>query len=314
MKKASYKFILLIIALASSACGPGVFSPTSSHNTLVPTRLPTTIMPITQLSSTPTLTETSSSPPIKPLTRTETPLPLLTATLTPPATLIPINAKATINASMQELVDCSAPCFWGITPGQTTLGEALNIFTQLGLSILTNTEDNKTYYGVRYEFTNGSSLGVSPIVNNDLITSLVIDITPEERNVGTPKGWITYSPETLIKRYGLPDRVDFYVGYPRDLDPTPTAFYYMDLYFDDKELIVEYSFPKITPPISELRVCPLTDQSDLVRIWLGKYPYYPPLGGVPLEEATSMTVEEFSALMMADPAKACFNLKSELFP
>jgi hypothetical protein len=85
----------------------------------------------------------------------------------------------------------------------------------------------------------------------------------------------------------------------------------MVMYFDAENLIVEYYSYDLG---AKLQVCPPTDQMDSVRLWMGQDPQYPPLEDVPLEKATSMTMEEFSKLMTGDPNKACFKLKPEIFP
>jgi hypothetical protein len=53
---------------------------------------------------------------------------------------------------------------------------------------------------------------------------------------------------------------------------------------------------------------------DAVSVWLDQSIYFPPTDWVSLEQATPLTMEEFSKLMTDDPAKACLNLKAEKFP
>jgi hypothetical protein len=47
---------------------------------------------------------------------------------------------------------------------------------------------------------------------------------------------------------------------------------------------------------------------------MGKVPVYPPAEAVPLQDATDMTIEEFSNLMTGNPNEACFIVKGEVFP
>jgi hypothetical protein len=259
---------------------------------------------------TPTWTEAQSPSPtfIPPTTK---PTLQLTRTTSPtlPATLEPQQAKETIKTLFQDPVDCEAPCFWGIVPGQTTLDEAKNIFTHLGSQIKSTTLDNKEFYGIAYDLDNGLSIIVTLTVQDEVVTDMRVYITPETQKTGVPREWSAYSPETLIKRYGLPSRVGFSV------DWGPRTFFDMVMYFDELDLIVEYAGNNIISGTNESPgVCPLTDQFDSVRVWMGKDPQYPPQNAIPLEKATSMTMEEFSKLMTGDPSKACFNLKGEMFP
>jgi len=246
------------------------------------------------------------SPTQVPLTATSIPSPTQTATLTPPATLEPEQAQETIQALLREPVDCDAPCFWGIMPGQTTLGEAVNIFTRLGLQVkYTNARDHKKSYEIGYEFDSSLSTLSLLTTQNDIVENLRVYITPEKQMAGVPRMWSAYSPEFLINRYGLPSNVDF------KTDWGPRTFFAMDMYFDKMDLIVEYSGYGIID--EKLNICPLTFQFDSVQIWMGKNPVNPPSSGILLEEAASMTMEEFSELIAGNPNKACFNLKVEMF-
>ena len=287
MKSISFLYLLLMIALAFSGCAP-------AGSTTMPTQVETPV------------TSATSIPP----TSTSTFIPTAIVIPTMPPTLEPEQAKETIRTLLQQPVDCVAPCFWGIMPGQTTLQEASNIFAHLGLQLMhTNTRDNKDFYAVNYNFDDGIEVLVIIGIQNNIVQSLDVGIN-DTSEVGTPRRWSAYSPETLISRYGSPSRVDFFLG---RVAPTPT--HSMEMYFKNVKLIVQYigtnllnvNFPK-------LEMCPLTNQVEYIHIWMGDDPRYPPSPGVPLEEATSLTMEEFSKLMTGDQNKACLNLKEEAFP
>jgi hypothetical protein len=202
---------LSVITSCTQATGTGVVAPTWTE-----------MQPPTFTSIPPTVTPTARA--------------TLTATLTPPATLEPEQAKETIMTLLQDSVDCKAPCFWGIVPRQTTLGEARNNFTQLGLNLeLTRTEGRRKFYAVVHDFDNGLSITVILTIQNDLVENLRTYISPEKLNAVVPRAWSAYSPETLINQYGLPSRVDFY------LDWGPRSFFDMVIYFDSVNLIVEYT-------------------------------------------------------------------------
>lgn len=248
----------------------------------------------------------SSSTPIPP-TSTSTFTPTETATL--PATLESEQAKETIRTLLQDSVDCEAPCFWGITPRQTTLSEAINIFTHLGLQVESTIFQGKDFYGIEHEFDNGLSISITLTIQDDFVKNLRVDMLPEKSSAGVPRMWSAYSPETLINRYGPPSKVDFF------LDWGPNSLIEMDMYFDTVDLIVSYGGYNIIPrQKSSPHFCPLTAQFDSVRVWMGKDPYEPPSELVPLEKATSMTLEDFSDLMKGNPNKACFILDAEEFP
>ncbi len=260
--------------------------------------------------TTPVQTDTPiPSPAILFPTSTSTFTPVATSMATLPATLEPGKAEETIRTLLQEPVDCEAPCFWGIIPGQTTLEEAINIFTHLGFQLKhINTRDSKEFYGAVYNLGNG--LEVTPIltVQNNIVKNLDMGINDLSQS-GTSRKWSAYSPETLINRYGSPSQVNFFLG---RVAPTPT--HSMEMYFEKVKLIVQYIGTNLLNAGDQLEICPLTNQVEYIHIWMGDDPRYPPSPGVPLEKATSLTIKEFSELMTGDIDKACFVLKEEAFP
>lgn len=136
-----------------------------------------------------------------------------------------------------------------------------------------------------------------------------IYITPETPKEGVPREWSAYSPETLISRYGKPSEVGFF------MDWGPRSFFDMVMAFDQVDLIVEYSGYDLIPrKKGSPKVCPLSAQFESVILWMGKEPVHPPDVGVLLEEATSLTMEEFSELMTGNPGKACLIVKGDVFP
>ena len=288
MKK--FLSLLFVLGLALSACGP------SQTQSAPPAK-----------TSTPSLIPTVTQAPIPP-TATVTPLPTI-PTLTSLPTLNSDQAKETIQALLREPVDCLAPCFWGITPNKTTLEEAKQNLAHLGIRPqYTNTQDNKEYYDSSYTFDYG--LSISPLLETQdgVIQNLVVNITPELQQPGVPRGWLVYSPETLISKYGLPSRVDFFLG--RREPPR----YTMQMYFEAVDLIIQFGSFDITFVPDGIRVCPLLDQYDSIRIWFGANPEHPPGAAVHLEEGSTLTMEEFSLLMTKEPDNACFNLKADAFP
>lgn len=257
----------------------------------------------------PTITKTRHpSPTVVSVPSTPSPAPTITATLTPPVTLEPEQAKETIRTLLREPIDCPAPCFWGIVPGQTTLGDVKNIFARLRLPVECTIYENNGFCGIAYRFSSSLSIDVTLTMRNNIVENLRVEISPEKQEK-IPREWQAYSPETLIARYGTPSRVDFFLG-----RAAPSHDYSMVLYFDAEDLIVEYFGYDYTFDGTFVQTCPLINQWFDVRVWVGKNPQYPPSDGVSLKDATSLTLEEFSVLMTGDPQKACLKLKENVFP
>jgi hypothetical protein len=98
--------------------------------------------------------------------------------------------------------------------------------------------------------------------------------------------------------------VEFFVG--RGEFPS----YAINVYFEARDLIIQYYSYDLR---KGLQICPLISDFSIVRLWFGPNPENPPLPGVSLEEATSLTLADFANLMSGDLSKACLDLNAEVF-
>lgn len=288
-------FLTLVIALAGCTSINQTIQPTQSA--IAPTIGSTTIL-------TPVTTETMPSTPTR-IGRLPSNKPSPTITLVPLDTLEPAQATETMAHLINEPINCAVPCFWGIAPGKTRFEEAKILFGKLGLIPFEGIDPNsgKYFYTISYDSGTGFDSSVTLLINDDNFVES-IEVTPDipQPKGGRPREWIAYSPETLIKRYGSPSRVDFAVGSQQNVSIN------MIMYFDTFDLIVWYSGINMTPK----SFCPLIDPFDFVRLWIGHDPPdIPTFETIPLEKATSLTIDQFAKLMKGDPKKACFTLTSD---
>jgi hypothetical protein len=308
MKWIHWVYSLMIISFILTGCEPSspTIRPTLSDQNLTPTFVTGISTPKSSITQIPINTVSRTPSPTIALS-TSTPLPSMTPMVVD--TLEAEKANETIKNLLIEPIDCSAPCFWGIAPGQTTLDKANQTFNHLGLQMMSSTVGGKDFSATGYNLDNGLSFRVILTTNNNIVENLRIKIDTEKKKAGIARAWSAYSPETLIKRYGMPSRVDFFA------DWGPGPFFSMQMYFDKHDLIVQYSGEEVIPAQrGSVEVCPLTVQFEAVWLWMGKDPINPPGQGVPLDKVTSLAIEDFSRLMTGDPNQACFIFKGNDYP
>jgi len=262
--------------------------------------------PTTTLKLTDDISKTSSPTDIF------TPYP--TKTLVPLATLQPTQAKDMLRRLLSEQELCNSPCFWKITPNQTTLGEAENVFNYLNIPLVhTFQNDRKDFYATDFGFESGVSVSIVIRVQNNLVDSLRTDIgLVNYKGSVAEQEWLAFSPKTILAQYGTPSRVEFYLSRgPQANSSIPDISYNMTVYFDSLDLIIEYISGK-TKDNDLIRSCPLIDRIDNISVWLGENAdHAPSKNGVPLETATSLTLEQFYSLMLQEPDTACFDLSRD---
>lgn len=275
--------IFWVLTFALAGCMP--VSPT-----MQPMQIPSAIVPTISTSVITTTGTVSLS--------SDTPSP--TITLTPLDTLEPAQVAETLQPLLKAPMNCDVPCFWGIIPGKTSFDEARIFFSQLGLTPFEGTFEGKNFYTILYNSGTDYDSSVTLHINNNLVENMMVTPDISKPKEGSPREWIAYSPETLIKRYGSPSRVQFAIGSQQSVSVN------MIMYFDTSNLIVHYSGYDMTPE----SFCPLTASFDFVRLWIGLNPLdTPSFETVSLENATSLTMDQFAQLMIDDSKKACFAVK-----
>jgi hypothetical protein len=311
--------LLLVVVIFSSCSKRTVLVPTNEvhRKALSPTPMivspTTTIFPISRMTETPIPTSGKTNTPIPTTVRiststfTPTISPTLTSTQSPKATLEPQQAQQVL-ALFQKPFDCELPCFWGIVPEKTTISETEKVFSDLGLQLIfMNTHDGNDYYYLSYKFENDIKIGIQVIVQYSIVKNLRILIQPELFKEGAHRKWITYSPETVIAQFGMPTSVKIWA----DFGPRPV--YGMTFFYDTLGLWIDYAYGFFTHAQSKLQICPLIDEFSGITIWIGKPSIeYTPSGHVPLEEVTSITMDEFFELMTGRPDQACMELKQDV--
>ena len=228
-----------------------------------------------------------------------------TITLTLFNTLEPAQVKKTMEPLLKEPMNCSVPCFRGIVPGKTHLDEVRTFFSSLGFTPF----EGDGFYTIEYKPDSGG-FSVTFYTSGTIVENIVVRpyITKQTKEASS-REWLAYSPETLIKQYGKPSRVQF------ALDWGPNFVIVMIMYFDTLDLTVFYSGYNMIPnrPHSPL-LCPLTAPFDNVRLWTGYNSLNTPsYKTVSLEKATVLTTDQFTKLMLGDPKKACFTVHGDAF-
>jgi hypothetical protein len=249
------------------------------------------------------------------------PPPTPTPTVTPMLTLMPTmdekQGEATIMNWLREPDTCGKPCFLGIDPGKTSRGEGKNILLQFGYQLGSTSVNGIEFDGIYHVFGDGLSINVANKIQQEIVQDISIDISFHNSQQFTLQDWFAFSPRSMIQRYGPPSWAQILI----DKGGPSQSLYEMDLFFDQQDLIVQY-LANYEWVAGSLRICPLTDNAIVhgqtgLRIWLGKDPENPPERAIyyyPLEKTASMSIEEFSALLLGDPEKACFNLNLDAYP
>jgi len=189
----------------------------------------------------PTTTSVVTLTPTTEYTETQTRVP--TATKTVAMTLTPTEEKKSkeeVDAWLLEKVfepECDLPCFWGITPGETSWEDAVEEISPYADEVNSGDAENGGYY---YAFLFYSA----PEKITNSILSVGIHYEVEEILSITLGGGLTkvplYSIPSVLSQYGLPGEVwlSAFSGYPNDdRSPRPSA---MHMLYPEMEVLFNY--------------------------------------------------------------------------
>jgi len=272
---------------------------TNINNTTPATSLPTqTSIPITET-------------PIPP-TRTIT--PTFTPTVYP--TLSPVERQKEITALLQTNSNCSKPCFWGIRPGISNFDEAVAFLKSMGKMGIDGNKNFIRYYNVSFTYKDQIHIGLA-MTGGSSVDEINVDLQGLQGRDITNSDWLAFRPDSILKNYGIPSRVEFYlsIGPSSDggvINPSPYMYGFIFYY---QQMVINYYGGSVNPS-SNTHLCPLVNhQIEQTKIWLGRVLIDNPqrIKGIDLGELTTLSIDKFYALMTGDPKNACVNLNFSKF-
>ncbi len=287
-----------------------------------------TIPPVVDRSASVAITVTPSATYLQAATPRPTPkfttetLPTVQVlpTRTPQPTLDSLEAEKTVVEYLQSNGGCKLPCWWGISPGETTLEEAEILLESIG-QVKKSDEGNSL--GYQYQVPNYPE-GFFILSNLYSEQGKVKEIFVYANGTGE-----SFSLSKLLTNYGKPDDVLLQVdqevpcGYPR---------FIMLIVYKNQGIIAEFEAIKRKDG-QYLRGC-FIDRSDYASgpsLWLfdvgdpqkivqssiyshmktDKVPMQPPV--LSIEQATGMDIETFYQ-KYKDPSNYCIFTPSILWP
>jgi len=288
-------------------------------------KMPPTNTPENTETSTQTLLPTYTSTPYD----TQTPSAATTFTLIP--TLIPEEEKANILGLLSANGGCGLPCWWGITPGETTRSEVEELSVKYNLRL---DEFPKGFSrSIWVDFENGIMQGsIEMGMENNSIKYMKIYAAYYPRSGSKlddfKKAWQLFAPEKLIPALGIPTRIFIDPGLGPSEAPTTYLTYDIYVLYDTKGIRLVYQV-RNELSASRYKICPVFGQGgnaeDDIRILLASPTDIVPIEtydetgiqehrAIPIEKAAGITPEEFYKLYMQPGKPACFNSLPHLLP
>jgi len=272
---------------------------------------------VTEIS--PTATAPRLSPSLTSLPATRTSMP----TLTSDQRYLQIKEWLITNAG------CKLPCWWGIEPGQSTWDEVSEFLSSIG----TTAEEYKLDGTVVHEAKNMhfAEDRISNLISfretQGVVTAITIDSSGYNNSTTFKSIWMTFSPENIILKYGVPSRVWIYsISAGHEGEQGPTMPYSIWLFYDHLGVLFRYDGQVENKAI--YKMCPVFGNqgnlSDYINIYLQSSIANTPIealsdveayGRKPLllEEATGISPNKFYELFTTPNVEPCFETPRDIW-
>lgn len=217
------------------------------------------------------------------------------------------------NQSVSELFqtnsNCAEPCFWGIVPGQTQLGQ-VQAWAAANEIELRNPTPNHFDFG----YSPAVGLGASVLleVEEDVITGLEAEILGFEDPTILKSSYLAFSPEAILQAFGEPSQIGINTEGPHEPNaPQDKVLFDFTFFYDEINFTIYFSGGPIDRSINNTyELCPGKDKLTYIRLWLGDYRKGMPNRGyiTTLDEITTITTDEFTKQLSESPDNFCFSL------
>lgn len=241
--------------------------------------------------------------------------------LTPlPSALPTIDSTKAVELTIELLKtnwDCKYPCWWGITPGETTWGDARSFLSTFASEIVCRNGFYSIIIDVPDDISSLGDIAFGVLLDDNEIITMIYAVIDWEYNLQK------FSMSSIVEEYGKPNEIWIHA-----IKDSPSILpYYLVLYYEIHGFMISYqgTSKRIN---NELQFCPIENLTPH-RIWLWSleedliFEDVARIGLItetinqkylPIKDATSLTIEEFYNIYLAGDATHCFNSSIDLWP
>ncbi len=223
---------------------------------------------------------------------------------------------------------CPLPCWFGIVPGESTWSDLETLFRHLGAIVVNETTNTYVFHGIGGFNSFGLYTVFELYEQDDRITAM--DVHSDSWNDATQSDframWESYAPEVIIEDYGCPSQVRV-LSESRPSHEIPYGdhiWYTIWFYYENLGGVISYEGRTDYEPV--YRMCPsFTDEGNLgqhLRIEMRssdgsniiQWGSLSNLYGMPIEEASSLSLDEFCNLYIQESEPVCFDTQRDIWP
>ncbi|MCP4541055.1 MAG: hypothetical protein GY832_28295 [Chloroflexi bacterium] len=165
---------------------------------------------------------------------------------------------------------CEFPCWWGITPGETSWQDMLTFFRTQGVPMVTRKSDDSTESANLTEESAGiwvSFGGQGNLVQNVFVTGSFVNESTDQGIVqSSPSGYMArFNLDSVLSTYGVPSQVYLHGG--GSGSHGPPGYYYLWLEYAELGILVGY-YGYAFGGDTQYAICPEGGGVNEIELWL----------------------------------------------
>jgi hypothetical protein len=269
------------------------------------------------------------------LNSTQTPTKILilnpSATCTQASTPAPTLSLSQFRDKIFNLLsankDCKLPCWWSITPGDTSWDETKKIFTEMGINIFdVPLSDGRVVHGLGGPYWNWNNTYINMFFTDqkDVISNINVDAEGYYNPTYFYSLWKDYSPETINFTYGPPSRILMGITGSE----TGKHYYGIYIFYDKIGILIYYkgvAIESVENGIPVYKICPTWKDPNwlpVIKIYLQSQDNNNKLDMMAdinpeqwksIDEAAEITTDDFYHLLLPGNAPACFYTPQDMW-
>jgi hypothetical protein len=241
-------------------------------------------------------------------------------------------SKMLVRDLLENNAGCRLPCWWGVTPGNTSWQESETLWHYLGATIKQfQVKSGGNHYGVRL-------LGLPELdlsfFDNGMPNSKV-DTIIVSGNIGGGQDqkefeafWESYSPKEVMSKYGVPSRILLYTMGTLGNTDLGIHGYTLWVFYDSLGFMIRYDGSIADE--ETFRFCFNLNQGEndihRIQLTLQHQDYSLPLErhdsilstnpsrGIPVQNVTNISIEEFHQLFIQSEKSYCIETPHDIWP
>lgn len=268
----------------------------------------------------PIATPISTVLPVEKTKILETPESTVNIDDTPAPTLSNIDSENYVEELLENNMGCFLPCFWGITPGQTSYDDAQILFESLGWM---GSESHGSFYTGRDFKDTSLAIRLGIYAPNDVVEKLHIGIGGKD--FLNKVKYLSFG--NIFKMLGKPTEILVFIGAnPGILEPDKTSFEIL-LFYETQNTLLQFTGTAVKigdsyhlcpaqPNAESKEVDPLSGNMSL---YIGEenqistpnqlvHPFWNlPNYYISAEKAFGISVDEFYKMVLQSNGNVCFD-------